>query len=91
MKKSIFSKEYQLLIDQIYQLRLSANLKQSELANKFKVQQSFISKIESGERRIDIIELRGICFALNSNLTEFVQKLESKINESKSKIPKQTK
>jgi transcriptional regulator with XRE-family HTH domain len=91
MKKSIYSKEYQLLIDQIYQLRISANLKQSELANKLNTPQSFISKIESGERRIDLIELRELCIALNSNLFEFIEKLEGKINDSNSKISKQTK
>lgn len=86
MKKSIFRKEYSLLINQLYQLRLSANINQSELAKKLNVPQSFISKIESGERRLDIIELREICKILNSSLTEFVTILEKRISESQSKI-----
>ena len=42
---------------------------------------SFISKIESGERRIDLIELREICIALGSNLKEFINEFEKALTK----------
>lgn len=76
VKKTLNKKEYKILLEQLYRLRLSSELRQSDLADKLKVPQSFISKIESGERRIDLIELREICTALGSNLKEFINEFE---------------
>jgi transcriptional regulator with XRE-family HTH domain len=58
------------------QMRLDAGLRQADLARKLRQPQSFVSKYESGERRIDILELREICSALGVSLTEFVRRLE---------------
>jgi len=76
VKKSLNRKEHKTLLEQLYRLRLSSGLRQCDLADKLNAPQSFISKIESGERRIDLIELRDICIALGSNLTEFINEFE---------------
>lgn len=81
MKKSLYQNEYKSLLKQLYRLRISAGLKQSELAEKIGAPQSFISKIESGERRIDLIELRTICIALGSTLEDFITEFEKSINQ----------
>ncbi|MEI6184287.1 MAG: helix-turn-helix transcriptional regulator [Bacteroidota bacterium] len=81
MKKSLNKKEYKNLLEQLYRLRVSSGLRQSDLAEKLNVPQSFISKIESGERRIDLIELREICVALGSNLKEFINEFEKALNK----------
>ena len=88
MKKSIYKNENNILIDLLYSLRLKARLKQSELAQRIGVPQSFISKIENGQRRIDIIELNKICKIFGITLTEFIQQFEERINAAKSKLPK---
>ncbi|MEJ7822132.1 MAG: helix-turn-helix transcriptional regulator [Chitinophagaceae bacterium] len=74
-------KEYKILLEQLYRLRLSSGLRQSDLANKLKTPQSFVSKIESGERKIDLIELREICIALGSNLKEFINEFEKALGK----------
>ncbi|MDR3628353.1 MAG: helix-turn-helix transcriptional regulator [Ignavibacteriaceae bacterium] len=83
MKKSFNSKEHKILVELLYQLRVSSGLRQSDLADMLKVPQSFISKIESGERRIDLIELRTILRCFKTNIIELSIELEKRINESK--------
>ena len=60
------------------ELRERAGLTQEELAEKLDRPQSFVSKIESGERRLDIVELEEVCKACNSNLLDFTRKFVKK-------------
>lgn len=60
--------------------RLSQKISQKDLAKKLGVSQSFVSKYESGERRLDLLELRQICFELNVSLIEFVKEFEKEID-----------
>lgn len=83
VKKSINSRENRILLEMLYQLRVSSGLRQADLAVLLKVPQSFISKIESGERRIDFIELREILKCFNTNIIEFVNEFESRIDASR--------
>jgi len=81
----LIAKKYNfVIIELIYRLRLSAGITQQQLSDILKVPQSYVSKIETGERRIDLIELREICRALNSDLIEFVVMLEKELNETQS-------
>lgn len=60
------------------QVRLDANLTQLQLAEKIGQKQSYVSKYENGEQRIDLIELEAVCKAVGISLTDFVERyLES--------------
>ena len=65
--------------------REAAGLTQVQLAEKLGQSQSFVSKVEVGERRLDVIQLRTICVALGTTLSEFVTKLEERLSEGEAK------
>lgn len=76
MEKTIFSREYREVIALIRELRESSGLTQVDLAAELGVTQSFVSKMERGERVLDIIQLRTICHILGTTLPVFVKSLE---------------
>ena len=75
MEKSIYSAEYQQLCALLRQLRLDVGLTQVEVARRLGVPQSFVSKYESGERRLDIIEVKHVVAALEGDLSSLVARL----------------
>lgn len=81
--KANLKKDYLVVTELLYRLRINAGITQLQLAKLLNVPQSYISKIETGERRIDIVELKEFCKVLNSNLLEFVVMLEKDLNETK--------
>lgn len=56
------------------QIRLDADLTQSQLAEKISQTQSYVSKYESGEQRLDLIELEAVCKAVDVSLAAFVER-----------------
>ena len=73
MPKSIYSKDYRNVIQKLKKARLDAGLKQSEVAQKLKKPQSYVSKIERGERRIDITELKELAKIYKKSINFFVE------------------
>lgn len=59
--------------------REERGLTQVALARRLKRHQSFISKAELGERRLDVIELRLVCKGIGITLSEFVKRLEHEL------------
>ncbi len=70
-----------ILLKTLYQMRIGAGLTQRELAERLNLPQSTISKVESGIRKVDIIELRNWCLAAGFSLPDFVEQFEKNINE----------
>jgi transcriptional regulator with XRE-family HTH domain len=75
VEKSIYSAEYQQLCTLLRQLRQEAGFTQVDVAKRLDVAQSFISKYESGERRLDVIELRHVAEAIGTTLEAVVSRL----------------
>lgn len=76
MVKNISPSHKKALQQCLREIRKKAGLSQVELSKKLGKPQSFVSKYESGERRLDILEVRKICEAVGITLKDFVQKLE---------------
>jgi len=69
--------DYVKLARILREARGAAGLTQQELADKLSVPQSFVSKYETGERRLDLLELRQIAVALNTSPVELAKRIES--------------
>ena len=76
MKKNIYTKQRTQLVTLLRELRLEAGLTQTELAARIEKDQTLVSKFESGERRLDILEIREICLVLGITFEEFARRLE---------------
>jgi len=74
--KSIHKPEYQALLELLIEVRDKAGLKQSELAALLERSQSYISDVERGGRRLDLLQLREYCQACDQDLVGFVKRFE---------------
>jgi transcriptional regulator with XRE-family HTH domain len=83
MKKTNRELKREKLQELLKRIRQDKGIRQIELAEKLGVPQSFISKYESGDRQLDILELRQVCQAVGISLQEFIRKLEDSLNGSK--------
>jgi transcriptional regulator with XRE-family HTH domain len=82
MEKSIFTDEYEVLLNLLRETRQGARITQAKLAEILGQSQSFVSKVEIGERRLDVIQLRTICHSLGTTLSQFVSKLEERLRKT---------
>lgn len=76
MDKSVYTDEYQVVIALLREIRTDAGVTQVELAEMLGQSQSFVSKYERGDRRLDIVQLRTVCHTLGTELPKFVDQLE---------------
>jgi transcriptional regulator with XRE-family HTH domain len=83
MEKSVFTHEYAVLLETLRSFRRRAKITQVELAKKIQEGQSFVSKSERGERRLDVVQLRHICFALGTTLPRFIEAFERRLANKK--------
>lgn len=74
--KSIFTSEYEVLLQRLISARKKAGVRQQELANRLDKTQSFVSKYERGERRLDIVEFITICRALDVDACGIVREVD---------------
>ena len=74
-KKSLFSPRYDEFLKLLREARIAAGLSQRDAAKRLNRTQSFISKSESGERRVDVIELVDFLHAYGVRPDGFMKKL----------------
>lgn len=80
--KSIHTREQICLQRLLRVVRTDAGLTQDKLAKKLREPQSYVSKYESGERLLDVLEVRHVCKAVGISLTDFVKRLEKEFDDA---------
>lgn len=83
MQKSTFTSDYRVFLQALKDCREKAGLSQMKLAEKLGQSQSFVSKCERGETRIDIVQLRMFCRAFGITLPSFVAEYEARLAAKK--------
>jgi len=73
--KTLSSQKYQRFTALLREAREKSGLSQVEVAEKIGRPQSFVSKYESGERRIDVCEYLDICKSIGINPITIIDKL----------------
>ncbi len=69
---TIASKEYREIIERLIKARKDAGLTQVEVANLLGKPQSFVSKVESRERRLDIVEIKQFARIYRVNVSDLI-------------------
>lgn len=82
MQKTLYSKENQILRQLLTQTRDDAGLTQVELGAMLDEDQTWVSKVERGIRRLDLIELTRWSEAVGLTLSTFVQRYEKMLGRS---------
>lgn len=72
MKKTIYSREHKGLIARLKKAREAAGLQQQDVARLLKRTQSYVSKLESGQRRVDVVQLKTLARIYKKPLEHFI-------------------
>ena len=81
MEKSIYTPEYKLLVQLLREIREKAGLTQVQLAERIGESQVYVSRLERGETRVDVVQLRTLCAALNTTLVTFARRYEGRLTK----------
>jgi transcriptional regulator with XRE-family HTH domain len=73
MPKTIYSKEHRKLVEKLKKARKEAGLDQEAVAKLLGVTQSYISKMEAGQRRIDIVQLKTFARIYRKKIDYFIK------------------
>ena len=76
MVKSVFTDKYEAFLRTVIAERKATGLTQQELADRLDRPQSFVSKYERGERRLDVVEFLAVVRAMGGDPCEVVKKIE---------------
>ena len=73
MTSNIYSNEYKEIIKRLRSARIEVGLTQAQVAKELGKPQSYISKSEAGERRLDITELNKFARLYKMNINIFIE------------------
>lgn len=73
MSRTIQTKEYAIFIERLKKARRESGLKQIDVAKRFRRPQSYISRVESGEYRVDILEIKKFAKIYEKSVNYFLK------------------
>lgn len=79
MAKTIYRDEYVTFLRLLREYRAAAGLTQAQCSEAMARPQSFVSDIERGRRRLDIVQLRDLCAVMRTSLVDFVTRFEKEL------------
>jgi len=83
MGRYTWSAREEILLKILKEVRASTGLSQRGLMNVLERPQSYISKYERGDRRLDILELKELCDACGLKLADVAKQIEDEIDAAK--------
>ena len=75
MTRSRQTKEYAYFVERLRKAREEAGLTQVQVAKKLKRPQSHISNVESGQQKVDVVELQFFAKVYNKDINYFIKKI----------------
>lgn len=81
MPKPKFTNADYIFRELLKEIRLKKNLTQAELAERLEQPQSYVSKVETGERRLDFVETAIVCKALGFDLRQFAGDFSRRLSQ----------
>ncbi len=79
MQKTLYTRQYEVMLGMLREARADAGMTQVDLAKKLDISQSDVSKCEQGARRLDVIELKLWVEAVGGQLQVFLQAFEARL------------
>jgi len=83
VSKARYTQADEIFRELLKKTRLAKNLTQAEVAANLGLPQSYVSKYESGERRLDFIETLLLCEALGMSIQDFAAAYSAKYNKAR--------
>lgn len=71
--KTIHSEKYRYLLALLRESREAAGITQAQLSKQLGKPQSYVSKYENGDRRLDVIEMVEVCRQINADPHQIIE------------------
>ena len=83
MSKTTYTQANDIFRELLKETRVAKSLTQADVATSLGVQQSYVSKYESGERRLDFVETAQVCEALGLSIEDFAASYSAKLAKAR--------
>ena len=80
MTKAIYRREHEIFLQLLKRTRVESGMTQAQCSAALGRPQSFMSDVERGVRRLDIVQLRDLCLVLKTDLSSFSQTYEQALS-----------
>ncbi|WP_122687995.1 helix-turn-helix domain-containing protein [Pseudomonas viridiflava] len=80
MTKAIYRREHVIFLQELKRMRVESGLTQAQCSAALGRPQSFMSDVERGVRRLDMVQLRDLCQVLESDLISFSKSFEQALS-----------